>query len=261
MISLGGRALLCGVIGPDHHAEKLREALKQAGVDPAELVVDYELPTTTKTRIVARSQQLVRLDSEQTKPLRIELEEALLQCLDKRLTEADACVLSDYGKGVVSSALAECFIRQARKAGKPLIVDPQGSNYAKYRGATLITPNVHEAERASNCEINSDIDLVEVGHRLLNILEGSSVLITRGAQGMSLFVNEAQPIHIPTVTRNVFDVSGAGDTVVSTLALALAAGASLEQALSLSNRAAGIVVGKFGTATVTKEELMTAEFV
>ena len=259
VVSLAGRAVLCGIIGSDHHAEKLEEALHQAGVDTAELVVDDGRPTTTKTRIVARSQQLVRLDAEQTGPLRIELEDALLQCLEKRLIEADVCILSDYGKGVVSSRIAECFIRQARDAAKPLIVDPQGSNYVKYRGATLITPNVQEAERALNREINGDIDLVEVGQRLLNILSGSSVLITRGAQGMSLFVNGAEPIHIPTLARNVFDVSGAGDTVVSTIALALAAGASLKQALTLSNRAAGIVVGKFGTATVTLKELMTAE--
>lgn len=138
-------------------------------------------------------------------------------------------------------------------------MDPKGTNYAKYRGATVVTPNVHEAERALNQEINNDADLLQVRRRLLAILEGSALLITRGPQGMSLFLDGERMVHIPAVARQVFDVTGAGDTVVSTLAMALAAGATLEQAAHLANRAAGIVVGKFGTATVTIEELMNDE--
>ena len=256
VVSLSGRALLAGVVGRDQQAEKLREALTRCGVDAEGLFVDDERPTTTKTRIVAYNQQIVRVDSEQRAPLRIELEDTLLRWVEKRLAEADACVLSDYDKGVVSPRLAECFIRLACEAGNPVIVDPKGTDYTKYRGATLVTPNVHEAERALNHEINGDSDLLEVGQRVLDILEGSALLITRGSQGMSLFLNGAEPTHVPAVARNVFDVTGAGDTVVSALALALAAGAAFEDAARLANLAASIVVGKVGTATVTRDELL-----
>ena len=217
-----------------------------------------ERPTTTKTRIVAHSQQVVRVDSELRVPLPIELEDTLLRWAGKRTAEADVCVLSDYGKGVVSPRLAEHFIRLAREAGRPVIVDPKGTHYARYRGATVVTPNVQEAKRALNHEINGDANLLEVGQQLLGLLEGSAVLITRGAQGMSLFLNGGQTVHVPAMARNVFDVTGAGDTVCSTLAVALAAGATLEQAVFLANQAAGIVVGKVGTAMVTIEELVTA---
>ena len=256
VISLGGRALLVGVVGRDQQAGKLREALVRCGVDAGGLVVDDERPTTTKTRIVAHSQQVVRVDSEQQATLRVELENMLLQWTESRLPEAHACVLSDYDKGVVSPRLAERCIWLAREAGRPVIVDPKGTNYGKYRGATVVTPNVHEAERALNHEINGHSDLLEVGQRLLDILEGSALLITRGPQGMSLFLDGTEPMHIPAVARNVFDVTGAGDTVVSTLALALAAGATLQQAARLANLAASIVVGKVGTATVTRDELL-----
>lgn len=254
--SLGGRALLGGVVGRDDQAERLRQALRQAGVDADGLFVDADRPTTTKTRIVAHSQQVVRVDTEQRMPLPVELEDTLLGWTAKRLSEADACILSDYDKGVVSPRLAERFIRLAREAGRPAVVDPKGTNYAKYRGATVVTPNIREAEQALNYKINGHADLLKVGRQLSTILEGSALLITRGPEGMSLFLNGAEAVHIPAVARNVFDVTGAGDTVVSTLALALAAGATLEQAARLANRAAGIVVGKFGTATVTIEELL-----
>ena len=253
---LGGRALLGGVVGQDRQAAQLREALAERGVDPAGLIVDRDRPTTTKTRIVAHSQQVVRVDSEQRTSLRAELENALLGWVEEALDIAGACVLSDYAKGVVSPRLAERFIRLAREAGKPVIVDPKGTDYAKYRGATVVTPNVREAEQALNREINGRADLLEVGQHLLGVLDGSALLITRGGQGMSLFVNGADVVHIPAVARNVFDVTGAGDTVIGTLALALAAGIGLEQAARLANLAAGIVVGKVGTATVTVEELM-----
>jgi rfaE bifunctional protein kinase chain/domain len=257
--SLGGRALLSGVVGRDQQAETLRAALARDGVDAKELIVEEERPTTTKMRIVAHNQQIVRVDSEWRAPLRTELEDILLQWVEGRITETDACVLSDYDKGVVSSSLAKRFIRLARAAGKPVIIDPKGPNYAKYRGATVVTPNVHEAARAMNHEINSDADLLEVGRQLSDVLEGSALLITRGSRGMSLFLDKAWAMHIPPRARNVFDVTGAGDTVVSTLALALAARATLAGAALLANQAASIVVSKFGTATVTIDELMRAE--
>jgi rfaE bifunctional protein kinase chain/domain len=257
--SLGGQALLSGVVGRDEQAEKLRTALRQAGVDAEGVVVDDERPTTTKLRIVADRQQVVRVDSEWREPLRNELQDTLLQWVEERVGDTDACLLSDYNKGVVSSRLAKRFIWLARAAGKPVIVDPKGMNFAKYRGATVVTPNVHEAERALNRAITSDADLLKVGWHLVSVLEGSALLITCGSRGMLLFRKDAQAMHIPSSARQVFDVTGAGDTVVSALALALAARAPLEDAACLANRAAGVVVGKCGTATATIEELRRAE--
>lgn len=256
IVSLSGEVLLGGVVGHDQQSERLRQELIQGSVNEEGLIVDRDRPTTTKTRVIAHTQQIVRLDSENRTSLPIHLEDKLAQWFEKRIDEADACALCDYDKGVLSPRLTERLIALARKAGKPVVVDPKGTNYIKYRGATVITPNVQEAEKASNCEIKEDTDLLCVGQELLRLLEGSAILITRGSRGMSLFLQGAQPIHIPAVARTVFDVTGAGDTVVGALTLALTAGASLEQATRLANRAAGIVVGKVGTATVTISELL-----
>lgn len=254
--SLDGVALLASVVGRDYQAEELISALNSCGVEADGLVKDPNRLTTTKTRIVAHNQQVVRVDCERTSALSASLEDTLLQWIERQLKEVSACVLSDYAKGVVSVRMAERYIRLARGAGKPVVVDPKGTDYSKYRGATLVKPNLHEAERASKLEITGETSLLEVGQRLSTILEGSALLITRGAEGMTLFRSGSPPVHIPTVARNVYDVTGAGDTVISTLALSLAAGGTLEQAAQLANMAAGIAVGKVGTAMVKREELL-----
>jgi D-beta-D-heptose 7-phosphate kinase/D-beta-D-heptose 1-phosphate adenosyltransferase len=259
VVALGGRAVLGGVVGRDSRAGRLREVLEQHGVETDALVVDPQRPTTTKARIVAHGQQIVRVDTEQCAPLPAPLEDILLRRSRRALETADACILSDYDKGVVSTHLAECLIGAARRAGKPIVVDPKGTYFAKYRGATVITPNLQEAQRALKREAREDADLLRIGRQLLEIVEGSALLITRGAQGMSLLRNGFAPMYIPTEARDVFDVTGAGDTVVGTLALALAADIPLERAVQLANHAAGIVVGKFGTATVTSEDLVRAQ--
>jgi D-beta-D-heptose 7-phosphate kinase/D-beta-D-heptose 1-phosphate adenosyltransferase len=255
VVGLGGDALLGGVIGRDPQAGQLSQALAQARIAADGLIVDPERLTTTKTRIIAHSQQVVRMDAEQRTPLPAATEDALLRWAERHLRNVDACILSDYAKGVVSTRLAQEFIRRARQAGKPIVVDPKGTDYARYRGATVIKPNIHEVERVLKQEIHDDADLQEAGSRLTALLEGTAVLVTRGARGMSLFRPGVAPVHIATVAQNVFDVTGAGDTVVATLAIALGAGAPFEQAVLLANRAAGIVVGKIGTATVTLDEL------
>ena len=252
---LGGRAALGGVVGADHSAMQLHSLLQQRGIRAEGLVVDGERPTTTKTRIVAHSQQVVRVDSERRTPLSAALEDELVEWAANELPAVDACVLSDYDKGVVTGRFAERLMSLARQYSKPVVVDPKGVDYRKYHGATIITPNLQEAERATNGEIKDEADLLKVGKQLSSMLGGSAVLITRGAQGMSLFGGDGEVVHVPTVARNVYDVTGAGDTVVSTLAMTLAAGATLEQAVRLANLAAGIVVGKLGTALVTVEEL------
>jgi rfaE bifunctional protein kinase chain/domain len=258
VVSLAGRVLLGGVVGRDDQANKLAEALRRQGVDPGGLVSDSERVTTTKTRLIAHGQQVVRMDSEQRTPLSPAMEDALLEWADRHVPEVAACVLSDYGKGVISNRVAEHVIRSARQVDKPVIVDPKGTNYAKYRGATVVKPNIHEVQLALKEDIEDDNALLEASRRLVGFLEGAALLITRGEHGMSLFRETSQPVHIATVARRVFDVTGAGDTVVSTLAMALAAGSTLEQAVHLANLTAGIVVGKRGTATVTLDELREA---
>ncbi len=253
--ALGGQPVLLGVVGKDSPAHQLREVLAAGGIATDSLIADIDRLTTTKSRIVAHSQQIVRLDCEQREPLSPHLEDELIRLAAARLENVDACIISDYAKGVVSARVAQSVIRLARQAGRPLIVDPKGTDYSKYQGATLIKPNAQEAEACTKQEITSDKSLLAVSQRLLEMLTGSALLITRGPQGMSLFREGLAPIHIPSLCRNVFDVTGAGDTVAGTLAMGLAARGTIEQAMHLANHAAGIVVGKVGTATVTLDEL------
>src|SRR5262245_23530139 len=259
VVSLGGRALLGGVIGADHAAERLQEALARHGVRCDGLITDPDRPTTCKTRVVAHSQQVVRVDCEQRSPPAESTEQRLVAWAAAVMPEADACILSDYGKGVVSPVMARTVLDLARQSGRPVVVDPKGVDYAKYRGATLVKPNLHEVERVLRREIGTDAELAEAGQQLTAMLEGSAVLVTRGARGMSLFRLGAPPVHIPSVARDVFDVTGAGDTVVSTLALALAARVGLEQAADLANRAAGVAVSHVGTTAVTLSALFEGE--
>ncbi len=181
--SLGGESLLGGVVGRDLQGETLRETLRRGGVTVDGLIVDADRLTTTKTRIVAHNQQLVRIDRERREPLSTAREDDLLRWMEKEIARADACILSDYAKGVVSARVGELIIRLARLSGKPVIVDPKGTNYAKYRGATVVKPNLHEAERFLNREIGDDASLHEVGRHLTEILDGSAVLITARATG------------------------------------------------------------------------------
>jgi D-beta-D-heptose 7-phosphate kinase/D-beta-D-heptose 1-phosphate adenosyltransferase len=253
--ALGGRVSLAGVIGEDYHCEILRRVLAERQVGADGLITGPGRVTTTKSRIVAHSQQLVRLDNERRAPLDAELEERLLRWIEARLSEVDSVVISDYAKGVVSGTLAQRLIAMARSAGRPVVVDPKGTDPLKYRGATLVKPNLHEASRFCGVDIDGDAELLEAGRKLVDLFVDSEVLITRGPHGMSLFRRGAEPVQIRSTARDVFDVTGAGDTVAGTLALALAAGATTRQAALLANLAAGVVVGKVGTTTVTHKEL------
>jgi len=254
--SLGGNVLMGSVVGADAQGRQLLELLQAGGMDSQGLFLAQERWTTTKTRLLAHHQQVVRIDYERIEALSDQREDELLTWVKNNIQRADACVLSDYAKGLVSVRIAEEVIRLARQAGKPVLVDPKGVNFAKYRGATLVKPNQHEVERVLNHEIRAEAELMDAGRRLLELLEGSAVLITRGAHGMNLFRADAPPVHFPSLARNVFDVTGAGDTVVGVVALALAAHVDLEAAAQLANKAAGIVVGKVGTAQVTRAELL-----
>jgi D-glycero-beta-D-manno-heptose-7-phosphate kinase len=254
--SLTGEALLAGVVGDDPPAGRLRAALQGLGLAVEGLIVDRQRSTTTKTRIIAHHQHVVRVDEEHSTPLPGEVEEQVLRWLEDQVAGAHACVLSDYGKGVVSRRLAEHVIGLVRQAGKPVVVDPKGTDYVKYRGATVVKPNLAEAVLVCHQQGGDASTLEGIRRHLLNLLEGSAVLLTRGAEGMSLFERGVAPVHIPSMAQQVYDVTGAGDTVAGTLALALAAGATLPEGATLANRAAGIVVAKVGTAQATCAELL-----
>lgn len=255
LAALGARPILVGVVGADADGERLQARLGAAGIATDFIVQDAGRPTTCKTRIVARGQQIVRLDSEVRTALAPAIEDQLLGGLERALAGAEACVLSDYQKGVLSARVSARSIAGARRTGCPIVVDPKGVDFTRYRGCTVVTPNVHELETATGAVVDGEEALLAAAAQLLEILDGAAVLATRGAAGMSLVRRGHEPRHVSTAAQRVYDVTGAGDTVVSMLALALAAGLSLEQGMELANRAAGIVVGKLGASTVTWDEL------
>ncbi|RLB07775.1 MAG: D-glycero-beta-D-manno-heptose-7-phosphate kinase [Deltaproteobacteria bacterium] len=256
--SLGGRVLLTGVIGSDRMGEKMKELLAEKGIDLEGIAVEPERPTTVKTRIIAHNQQVVRFDRESLEPIHRQSQQKLLTYIDSCWDKVDGIIISDYGKGVITPGLMG-FIMDKRKADDKLVaVDPKMNNFELYRGVTVLTPNSKEAEVAAGRQIRDEDSLKEVGRNLLERFASQAVLITRGEEGMILFERTGKITKVPTVAKEVYDVTGAGDTVIGTLTLALAAGSDFAQAAVLANYAAGIVVGKVGTAIVTPEELRKA---
>ena len=246
--ALGANTTILGVIGEDEAGTRIGELLRQSGVN-SQLEIDPNVPTTVKLRVIARQQQLIRLDFEET-PSQTALEQKLAR-FEKALGTADVLVLSDYGKGALSQVAA--MIEYARAHNKVILVDPKGEDYEKYRGATVITPNRSELRQVVGRWADED-DLTRRAQDLRRSLGIDALLLTRSEEGMSLFTDQGVS-HVRAQAREVFDVSGAGDTVIATLAVALAAQWPLDRAMALANRAGGIVVGKLGTATVTSEEL------
>jgi D-beta-D-heptose 7-phosphate kinase/D-beta-D-heptose 1-phosphate adenosyltransferase len=256
--ALGGTAVLAGVVGSDPAAERVRESLGAAGVQAALVPSGGGRPTTVKTRIVAHHQQVVRADREQSDDIDAALEDGLVGRLRGALPSCGALIVSDYQKGVITPRLMKAVVSLARRLGIPVLVDPKVRHFALYRGVALVTPNQLETEQATGIRIRGEDDLLAAGARILRKLRCGAALVTRGEQGMSLFEGGSRPLHIPTAAREVFDVTGAGDTVIATVALALCGGARLAEAAMLANYAAGVVVGKVGTATATPDELMAA---
>jgi len=255
--SLGGRAVLAGVIGRDGAAGRIMEDLSAAGVTTS-LTRDQARPTTLKTRIIAHHQQIVRADREDADPLVGGLEADVLEHVARWSASSDAIVVSDYQKGVVTPRLMRTVESLARRRGIPVLVDPKVPHLRLYRGASVITPNQLEAEQATARRIRTAADLARAGRRLLSRLACRAVLLTRGEHGMSLFEKGQRLFHVPTAAREVFDVTGAGDTVIAAFTLALCAGAAMKEAAVLANHAAGIAVGKLGTAVVEPDELLAA---
>ena len=256
--ALGGQASLIGLIGNDAAAERLSHELELAGVKGDGLIVDRSRPTTVKSRVVAGSQHVVRFDRENDAPLSRVMRERIVAAVAERLPEAEVLLISDYAKGVVSPGLVREVLALAARHRRMVAVDPKVQHLSLFRRVTVVAPNHHEAAAAARLPIRREADLLRVGRVLLRRLSTRGVLITRGEQGMSLFETGKPVLHIPTMAREVYDVTGAGDTVMAALSLALAAGASMAEAAVMSNAAAGIVVGKRGTATVTRAELAQA---
>ena len=255
IISLGGQALLCGVIGNDAMGRELVHMLQKMNSPTHGLVVEDRRPTTIKTRIVAHSQQVVRVDREESEPVTEASIKKIITVIKEQLGSIDAIVISDYGKGVVARSLMDGIRSLGQGSQTILAVDPTVRNLALYKDVTLITPNNYEAQQMSGIHIEDDQSVRQAGVHLLEELGCQMVLITQGDKGMTLFEGNGETTQIPTVARKVFDVSGAGDTVIATFTLALAAGLTPSEAALLSNLAAGIVVGEVGTAPVAASRL------
>jgi len=249
--ALGGEPVLISVVGRDEGGRQLTAALQERGIPITGMVVDRGRPTVKKTRIVARSQQVVRVDREEIRPLSAVLHRKLSERVEQALARVQAVLISDYGKGVICDRFLETWLPRFREAGLPICVDPKETHFHSYREVTILTPNLKEAAFASGRPILDEASLEDAGSRLLDSLGAEHLLITRGEDGMSLFYREASPLHIPSVAREVYDVTGAGDTVVSALAMGLAAGLPVEDATRLANHAAGLVIRELGTATAT----------
>ncbi|HKV40015.1 MAG TPA: D-glycero-beta-D-manno-heptose-7-phosphate kinase [Blastocatellia bacterium] len=256
LAALAAVPLPIGVVGDDSDAGRLRSALAALGIDSRGLVVDRGRPTTLKTRIIAHNQQVVRADRESRSPIAPETERSVLEVFDRLVDSVDAVVVSDYDKGVLTPRLLDSVLESARKQGCTVCLDPKVKDFSHYQPVTVITPNLHEAMEAAGVSTEGEAGVVEAGKRILDMLDCRAVLVTRGEEGMSLFSEGGEVAHFPTVAREVYDVTGAGDTVLATLGLALVAGATLAEAVMLANYAAGAVVGKVGTSTVTRQELM-----
>jgi D-beta-D-heptose 7-phosphate kinase/D-beta-D-heptose 1-phosphate adenosyltransferase len=253
-LALGGRAAVCSVVGDDAAGARIAGLLEDIGVDPAFLVVAPGRPTTRKTRVVARSQQVVRFDRESLEPPPPSVGRSLRVSIERALPEVSGVVVEDYGKGVLSKRIATGLMRRFREAGLPVVVDPKAT-LAPYRGAALMKPNLREAEALSGVVIRGPADLAAAASRLRRRIGGGDIVVTKGAGGMTLFAGDGEGVDVPTVAREVFDVQGAGDTTVAALALSLRAGARLLEAAVIANAAAGVVVGKVGTATASVGEV------
>jgi D-beta-D-heptose 7-phosphate kinase/D-beta-D-heptose 1-phosphate adenosyltransferase len=257
LIALGGRANLGGLVGDDEAGRHVIELLDQLKVDHEGVVVCDDRPTTVKTRVVAHSQQVVRVDRESKRPVARKDMGRLLSYLEAQIKDVDAVVVSDYAKGVVTSRLMGHLRKGARAHGRIVNVDPKVTNMALYQGATVVTPNHMEAANAVRIAAEGEDYVVRAGRLLLKKLQARCVLITQGERGMTMFCDDGET-HIPTTAKRVYDVTGAGDTVISTLTLGLVAGLSPAEAAVMANFAAGVVVGEVGTSAVTAGHLAQA---
>lgn len=258
LVTLGAKVAACSVVGEDENGDALLAAFRKHNIHTDSIFRDPSRRTSRKTRVVASNQQIVRIDRESRELLSSEIEEKLCSWVINNAASYHVIVLSDYLKGVLTPKVLSAVISVATSAGIPVVADPKGTDYSRYRGVTTLTPNRKEAEAASGITINSDESLAQAATKIMKCADLSHLLITRSEAGMSLFSAGGEAVHIPTVAREVFDVSGAGDTVLASLAIGIAAGLQIGEAARLANIAAGIAVGKLGTSTVTPDEIISA---
>ena len=258
LAALGAKVFAAGVIGTGRNGNVLLKRLGYSGVDAGGVVQEHGRPTTRKTRILAAHQHVLRIDRETRKEISGGTLDKITRFIEKVIPETDVVIVSDYGKGLITKTLMARVVEVAKKHGKILIADPKGLDYSKYSGVTLITPNRKEAALAAGVEITNNSSLMEAGAKIINRAGIERLLVTCGKDGMVLFERDKKPYKIRAEARQVFDVSGAGDTVIAVLGLCLASGSSFRAAASVANIAAGIVVGKVGTATVSEKELIAA---
>jgi D-glycero-beta-D-manno-heptose-7-phosphate kinase len=258
ILALGGKADLCGIVGSDEGGRRLLQQLGTRRGGRGGVIIDADRPTTRKTRVIAHNQQMVRFDVERRTEMKTALQRRIIRYVESRLREVSCVVVSDYAKGVVTAPLMMELVRLTTLRRIPLVVDPKVEHFSYYKGVTVVTPNHLEATQAAGVHGDDDLSIGQAGETIRQRLGCHSVLVTRGERGMSLFETDGTSFHIPTMARQVYDVTGAGDTVIATLALALATGASMRDGAVLANHAAGIVVGMVGTATVSGPQLTQA---
>jgi len=256
LVALGCRVHVVSVLGEDADGCLLRSLLEAKGIAVDGIFTASGRVTSRKTRVLASNQQMLRIDRESRESIDSGLAEQLVAHIRNVADRFQVILVSDYLKGVLTEPLLQAVIAIGRDKGIPVVVDPKGDDYRKYRGATLLTPNRKETQKASGVAITDEASLVQAGLTLRRNLDLDALVLTRSEEGMSLFLRDGRELHMPTEAREVFDVSGAGDTVLSLIGVGLAAGLSLEQAAAVSNLAAGVVVGKVGTSTVSPEEIL-----
>jgi D-beta-D-heptose 7-phosphate kinase/D-beta-D-heptose 1-phosphate adenosyltransferase len=257
LAALGARVSLFGVTGADSHAGDLRSALGACGVETGGLIADAGRPTTTKTRVIAAHQQVVRVDEEATGPISEAIASDVLKAVRNELTNAGAVAISDYAKGFLTPPLLDAVIGEARRAGKRVFADPKGADVARYKGVFLLKPNRLELGLLTGLPADTHAQILTAGTRLAASMPGTHILVTEGSEGMTLFTDSQPPEHLAPTPRQVFDVTGAGDTVLAVTAMAITAGASWPQAMQLAAEAAGIAIGRMGSVAVSLSDLQS----
>ena len=255
LAALGCETYLIGAIGQDEKGDRLLELIQEKGINTEGIFRFVHRPTTSKMRIIAHNQQILRIDKEDNRPITEETENKIINFTNRILPEMSGVICSDYQKGILTEKVVKNLMHRAQNARKSVIVDPKSSDFSLYKGATVLTPNQKEVERSVPIKVASDEDLGRAAEYLLTLTRAEALLVTRGKDGMTLYRNKEKPVEIATVAKEVFDVTGAGDTVVSVFGTAVFAGFSFQEATWLSNMAGGIVVGKVGTAVVTLNEI------
>ncbi|MCD4828284.1 MAG: D-glycero-beta-D-manno-heptose-7-phosphate kinase [Candidatus Cloacimonetes bacterium] len=258
IIALGGIPVVMGLVGADSRADTMRKLFAARGVTELHLVIDPDRPTTLKSRVIAHNQQVVRVDFERTTVIPAKLEDELLARLAEEIPRADAVLLEDYNKGLLSQRVIRQAIALCRKHDKIVTVDPKFRNFFDYEGCTVFKPNVRELEKNLGTAVDTDEEFLAAAHELLERIDCGHLIITRGEKGLSIFTPGQEPVNIPTFAQEVYDVSGAGDTVIGALTLCLAAGCAIADAAIVANHAAGSVCGKVGIHPAHPDDILSS---